>query len=202
MDDSAHRADARQSAPVLPPHGGRLAGRARGRAARRDCLRRPGHPDRSLIELGRRLGRGPRAGAPRAEAGTYAEAGIEAWTVWVPAADERSAGLLADAGHLIDADPAVMCMELEQFDLPARRPRPRGGARGRDLHGAQRPRLRVRDARLRDGDPRDARGRVPRRARQRRAGRVRGRTRSRWRLPISFQRHVSPRRAATGLRAS
>lgn len=48
----------------------------------------------------------------------YSEAGIRAWTVWVPAADERSAALLSDAGHVMDADPAVMCMELGGFDLP------------------------------------------------------------------------------------
>jgi GNAT superfamily N-acetyltransferase len=48
----------------------------------------------------------------------YAEAGIEAWTVWVPEADERAAALLAAADHRIDGDPAVMCMELRDLDVP------------------------------------------------------------------------------------
>lgn len=50
----------------------------------------------------------------------YAESGIEAWTVWTPERDERAARLLSDAGHRIDGDPAVMCMELS--DLRAPRP--------------------------------------------------------------------------------
>ena len=53
-------------------------------------------------------------------ADVYAEAGVEAWTVWVPEADERAVELLAAAGHRIDGDPAVMCMELR--DLKAPRP--------------------------------------------------------------------------------
>ena len=48
----------------------------------------------------------------------YADAGIRAWTVWVPAADTHAAQLLSQAGHVLDADPAVMCMELDGFDLP------------------------------------------------------------------------------------
>ena len=52
-------------------------------------------------------------------AATYAEAGIRAWTVWVHTGDERAAALLSEAGHRMDADPAVMCMELDGFDLPA-----------------------------------------------------------------------------------
>jgi GNAT superfamily N-acetyltransferase len=48
----------------------------------------------------------------------YAEAGIEAWSVWTPAHDERATQLLADAGHHLDADPAVMCMELDDLRVP------------------------------------------------------------------------------------
>jgi GNAT superfamily N-acetyltransferase len=51
-------------------------------------------------------------------ADVYAAAGIEAWTVWTPERDERSARLLADAGHRIDGDPAVMCMELDDLGAP------------------------------------------------------------------------------------
>jgi GNAT superfamily N-acetyltransferase len=50
-------------------------------------------------------------------ADVYAEAGIGAWTVWVPERDERSRQLLAGAGHRLDGDPAVMCMELSDLDV-------------------------------------------------------------------------------------
>ena len=50
----------------------------------------------------------------------YADAGIQAWTVWAPRVDARAAGLLAAAGHRLDGGPAVMCMELS--DLRAPRP--------------------------------------------------------------------------------
>lgn len=42
----------------------------------------------------------------------YAEAGIDAWTVWVPEADERSARLLASRGHVLDARPRQMRLDL------------------------------------------------------------------------------------------
>jgi GNAT superfamily N-acetyltransferase len=42
----------------------------------------------------------------------YDEAGIAAWTVWVPEADTDAAAALRDAGHVLDADPAAMTMEL------------------------------------------------------------------------------------------
>ena len=48
----------------------------------------------------------------------YAESGIEAWTVWVPERDEQSRQLLVDAGHQLDGDPAVMCMELRNLTVP------------------------------------------------------------------------------------
>ena len=51
-------------------------------------------------------------------AAVYADAGVQAWSVWVPEADVRAARLLADAGHAIDAEPAVMCMELSDLQAP------------------------------------------------------------------------------------
>ena len=51
-------------------------------------------------------------------AAIYADAGVHAWSVWVPEADVRAARLLADAGHAIDAEPAVMCMELGDLQAP------------------------------------------------------------------------------------
>jgi GNAT superfamily N-acetyltransferase len=41
----------------------------------------------------------------------YAEIGA-AWTVWVPTQDERAQALLARAGHVLDAAPAVMSADL------------------------------------------------------------------------------------------
>jgi GNAT superfamily N-acetyltransferase len=49
-------------------------------------------------------------------AAAYDEAGVRAWTVWVPEADRASADLLASAGHKLDATPRGMVLELA--DLP------------------------------------------------------------------------------------
>jgi GNAT superfamily N-acetyltransferase len=45
----------------------------------------------------------------------YSEAGVRAWTVWVPEADERAARLLEAAGHELDASPRAMGLELERL---------------------------------------------------------------------------------------
>ena len=51
----------------------------------------------------------------------YDDAGITAWTVWVPAADTDTARLLEERGHSLDADPMVMCAAVEELRLdPAR----------------------------------------------------------------------------------
>jgi GNAT superfamily N-acetyltransferase len=42
----------------------------------------------------------------------YDAAGVCAWTVWVPDEDRETARLLADRGHLLDAAPRAMAMEL------------------------------------------------------------------------------------------
>jgi GNAT superfamily N-acetyltransferase len=54
----------------------------------------------------------------------YDAAGIAAWTVWVPDEDRESAELLAARGHLLDAAPRAMAMEMD--DLPAESPAPAG----------------------------------------------------------------------------
>jgi GNAT superfamily N-acetyltransferase len=43
----------------------------------------------------------------------YAETGVKAWTVWVPARDTHTAARLGRAGHVLDADPEAMGIELE-----------------------------------------------------------------------------------------
>jgi GNAT superfamily N-acetyltransferase len=50
-------------------------------------------------------------------AAAYAEAGA-VWTVWVPSADERAASTLEAAGHVLDADPALMSVELSRIERP------------------------------------------------------------------------------------
>jgi GNAT superfamily N-acetyltransferase len=49
-------------------------------------------------------------------AAAYEEAGVRAWTVWVPEADRESARMLEDAGHRLDATPVAMVLDLA--DLP------------------------------------------------------------------------------------
>jgi ribosomal protein S18 acetylase RimI-like enzyme len=48
----------------------------------------------------------------------YAEAGIDAWTVWVPEADTPVAEALEAAGHSLDATPRAMAMPLGELRPP------------------------------------------------------------------------------------
>jgi ribosomal protein S18 acetylase RimI-like enzyme len=50
---------------------------------------------------------------------TYAEAGIDAWTVWVPEADTPLANALEASGHVLDATPRAMAMPLDELRPPA-----------------------------------------------------------------------------------
>jgi len=45
----------------------------------------------------------------------YDEAGVRAWTVWVPEWDRASAELLGSAGHKLDATPRAMALELSEL---------------------------------------------------------------------------------------
>jgi GNAT superfamily N-acetyltransferase len=51
-------------------------------------------------------------------AGAYEEAGVRAWTVWVPEQDRRSAALLEAAGHKLDANPTAMVLDLADLADP------------------------------------------------------------------------------------
>jgi len=51
-------------------------------------------------------------------AATYADAGIRAWTVWVPDYQRRSAELLARRGHVLDASPRTMGLDLTDLRPP------------------------------------------------------------------------------------
>ena len=48
---------------------------------------------------------------------TYADAGC-AWTVWVPERDAQTAGMLEAAGHVLDARPRAMGIELDGVEEP------------------------------------------------------------------------------------
>ena len=50
----------------------------------------------------------------------YEEAGIDAWTVWVPTEDRRAAAALSAAGHALDGVPRDMGASLDEMDLEAR----------------------------------------------------------------------------------
>lgn len=60
----------------------------------------------------------PRALSARLDAlaEIYDAHGVRAWTVWVPDEDRESASLLAGRGHLLDAAPRAMAMELADFE--------------------------------------------------------------------------------------
>ncbi len=48
----------------------------------------------------------------------YSDAGVEAWTVWVPEADNEVAQALEAAGHRLDATPRAMAMPLADLRAP------------------------------------------------------------------------------------
>jgi len=49
----------------------------------------------------------------------YADAGIGAWTVWVPPSDGRAREFLSDRGHVLDAEPEMMAMSPDGVQRPA-----------------------------------------------------------------------------------
>jgi GNAT superfamily N-acetyltransferase len=48
----------------------------------------------------------------------YDDAGVNAWTVWIPDTDESARAALAAAGHELDATPRAMGFELTGLRLP------------------------------------------------------------------------------------
>jgi GNAT superfamily N-acetyltransferase len=51
-------------------------------------------------------------------AAAYDDAGVLAWTVWVPEYHERVRGALGEAGHKLDATPAAMIASLDDIEAP------------------------------------------------------------------------------------
>src|SRR5438128_1729191 len=79
----------------------------------------PSCPGRSIVNaVGSEHPRG-RADARPELARRYEDAGVRAWTVWVPPADRESAQLLEEAGHRLDASPRAMTLELATFERDA-----------------------------------------------------------------------------------
>jgi GNAT superfamily N-acetyltransferase len=51
-------------------------------------------------------------------AAAYDRAGVNAWTVWIPAEDEVARAALEEAGHVLDATPRAMGFELSKLQVP------------------------------------------------------------------------------------
>lgn len=80
----------------------------------------PGSPDRSLAnaviyEPGASI-----EAAYEELARTYREAGVNAWTVWVPDEDRATAEFLSARDHVLDATPRAMAASLEGFGAAPR----------------------------------------------------------------------------------
>jgi GNAT superfamily N-acetyltransferase len=76
----------------------------------------PSVPERSVVNcvLYEDAGRLERA-LPELAA-EYAGAGVSAWTVWVPRGEPAATDPLAREGHVLDAQPTAMALDLEGFD--------------------------------------------------------------------------------------
>jgi GNAT superfamily N-acetyltransferase len=82
----------------------------------------PPTPDRSIFNSVTATGPEQLTAAADELADAYAEAGVRAWTVWVPDEDRASAELLAARGHVLDGAPRSMALELTDLEpvaLPA-----------------------------------------------------------------------------------
>jgi ribosomal protein S18 acetylase RimI-like enzyme len=78
----------------------------------------PAVPDRSLPNSVAYETEDALAGMLGELARVYDEAGVRAWTVWTPSHHERTRALLADAGHVLDANPAAMIVDLADVEPP------------------------------------------------------------------------------------
>ena len=85
----------------------------------------PRTPDRSLFNSVHAADAAALSAEIDSLAATYAQAGVRAWTVWVPDDDRESAALLAARGHVLDGAPRSMGLELADLRPPAR-PLPAG----------------------------------------------------------------------------
>jgi ribosomal protein S18 acetylase RimI-like enzyme len=78
----------------------------------------PGSPKRSFFNSVLYTDTAAMIGQIDSLASAYGDAGIEAWTVWVPEADREVAEALEAAGHKLDATPRAMAARLGELTLP------------------------------------------------------------------------------------
>ena len=78
----------------------------------------PACPDRSVINSVTYRDAGALEAALEELAAAHEEAGVRAWTVWVPEDDRDAAALLEAAGHQLDATPVAMIHDLAGLPDP------------------------------------------------------------------------------------
>jgi len=78
----------------------------------------PAIPDRSIPNSVAYQDAGALAAVLDELAEAYPNAGVRAWTVWVPEDDREAAALLEEAGHRLDATPTAMIAELAMLPEP------------------------------------------------------------------------------------
>ena len=105
----------------LPPFWALLAESTGGSVWERDGITAaivPGSPKRSFFNSVLYTDPEPMVESIGELATIYSEAGIEAWTVWVPEGDADVAEALRAAGHELDARPRAMAMPIEALEAP------------------------------------------------------------------------------------
>lgn len=105
----------------MPPFWSLLAESTGGAVWRRDGVVAavvPGSPKRSFFNSVLYSDPKPLVDSIDELASLYSEAGVEAWTVWVPEADSEVAAALEAAGHKLDANPRAMAMPLGDLRIP------------------------------------------------------------------------------------
>ena len=105
----------------MPPFWSLLAESTGGNVWRRDGITAsvvPDSPKRSFFNSVLYTDPEPLVDSIAELAGLYSEAGVEAWTVWVPEADGDVAKALGAAGHRLDATPRAMAMPLGGLVAP------------------------------------------------------------------------------------
>ena len=78
----------------------------------------PEVPDRSVVNSVAYTDTPALAAALDGLAAAYEDAGVGAWTVWVPEDDRDAASLLEAGGHRLDAEPVAMVADLARLPDP------------------------------------------------------------------------------------
>jgi GNAT superfamily N-acetyltransferase len=105
----------------MPPFWAVLAESTGGRVWQRDGITAaivPGSPKRSFFNSVLYDDHEAMVASIGELAQVYDDAGVEAWTVWVPEADKAAAQALDGAGHRLDATPRAMAMPIDGLKQP------------------------------------------------------------------------------------